>query len=103
MRETDFEGIPNTAAPHEGPLTVSNTAVSLASLATLHADTRVVEVGIEDAAVRLTINGTTPTATLGSTYPAGTVIRLSRQEADLAQFIRNTGTDAALQVRQYRG
>jgi len=105
MRESDFQGIPNFNAAHEGPLAVSSTAVTLLSLLTgsaLHADTKAVLLCVEDAAVRYTVNGTTPTATLGFAAIAGQFIRLSRQEADVAKFIRSTGTDSALQVAQYK-
>jgi len=104
MRESDFQGIPNFNAPHEGPLTVS-TAVTLLSLLTggvLHADTKAVLICVENAAVRYTINGTPPTATLGFAAIAGQMIRLSRQEADVAQFIQSTGSESALQVAQYK-
>jgi len=106
MKESDFQGIPNNEADHEGPLAVSSAAVTLLSLlaaSDLHQNTRAVLISIEDAAVRYTINGTTPTATLGFAAIAGQFIRLSREEADLAQFIRSTGTDSALQVAQYKG
>jgi hypothetical protein len=92
---------PNLAAAHAGPLTVGSTAATLISLITLHADTRSVFITIEDAALRLTVNGTTPTATLGFSYVAGTAVRLSRAEVEQAQMIRATGTDAKIQVAQY--
>jgi hypothetical protein len=94
-------GIPNAAAAHAGPLTVSSTAAALTSLVTLHAATTFVLIKIEDAAVRLTLNGTTPTTTLGLNYVADVQLVLTRAEADVAQFIRATGTDAKLQVAQY--
>lgn len=102
MRELDFKAVPNTAAAHAGPLTVSSTAVNLRDLVTLHADTQVVLVSVETASVRFTVNGTAPTSTLGFATLAGAYIRMSRNEADLARFIRSTGTDAALQVAQYK-
>jgi len=102
MRETDFQGIPNFNAPHEGPVTVGAAAQALKDLVTIHVDTKVVLIGVETAAVRFTVTGTTPTATLGFNAVAGASIRLTRQEADAALFIRATGTDAALQVAQYK-
>lgn len=103
MRESDFEGIPNLQAPHEGPKTVGAVAAALTALITLHADTKVVLIAVETAAVRYTVNGTVPTGTLGFAAVAGQFIRLTRQEADVAQFIRSTGADAALQAAQFRG
>jgi hypothetical protein len=102
MRESDFQGIPNFNAAHQGPLTVGAAAAALTGLATLHADTKVVLIAVETAAVRYTVNGTTPTSTLGFAALAGQFIRLTRQEADAAKFIRSTGSDAALQVAQYK-
>lgn len=101
MRESDFEGIPNLNAPHQGPVTVGAAAVALTALITLHAATQVVLIAVETAAVRYTVNGTTPTATLGFAAVAGQFIRLTRNEADVAKFIRSTGSDAALQAAQY--
>lgn len=102
MRESDFEGIPNFNAPHVGPIAVGAAAAALATLVTLHADTHVILIAVETATVRYTVNGTTPTGTLGFAALAGQFIRLTRQEADAAKFIRATGNDAALQVAQYK-
>lgn len=102
-RYVEFEGVPNTAAPVEGPLTVSNTAVTLLSLlagGALHTNTRFVRVSCETDDVRLTIDGATPTATKGRKLLADSSRLLSRNEADLCKAIRIT-TDAALQIEQY--
>jgi hypothetical protein len=92
---------PNLAAAHEGPLTVGSTAADLTALMTLHDDTRSVFITVEDAALRLTVNGTTPTATLGFNFVAGVGIRLSRNEVATGKVIRAGGTDAKIQVAQY--
>jgi hypothetical protein len=95
---------PNMGAAHEGPLTVGAAAATLESLlagGAIHAQTQKVVVTIEAQPVRLTLNGTTPTATLGFNLIAGTVIELSRAEAEGAKFIRAGATDATVQVAQY--
>lgn len=104
MKFTDFRAMPNEAAAHQGPLTVSSTAVTLLSLLSggaLHADTRFVEIAVETDDIRLTVNGTTPTTTLGRQVLADSTRLLSRYEADKAQLIRVT-TDAVIQVAQYK-
>lgn len=104
MKFTDFRGMPNEAAAHEGPLTVSSTAITLLSLLSggaLHAETRFVEITVETDDIRLTVNGTTPTTTLGRAVLADSSRLLSRFEADKAKLIRMS-TDAKIQVTQYK-
>ena len=104
MKFTEFRGIPNEAVAHEGPLTVSSTAITLLSLLSggaLHAETRFVEITVETDDIRLTVNGTTPTSTLGRAVLADSSRLLSRAEADKAKLIRMTA-DATLQVTQYK-
>jgi hypothetical protein len=104
MRLIDFHANPNPAAAHEGPLTVSTTAVTLLSLLTgsaLAANTVYVRVSVEAADVRYTVQGTTPTSTLGRRLTADSSVLLSRHEADLCKLIRAAGTDATIQVQQY--
>lgn len=101
---SEFVGLPNSAAPHQGPLTVSNTAVTLLSLLSggaLHDETRFVQLCIEDADVRLTVTGTTPTTTLGRKLLQDSAPILSRGQADACRLIRAAGTDVKLQVIQY--
>jgi hypothetical protein len=103
MKFTEFRAVPNAAAAHQGPLTVSSSAVTLLSLLSggaLHAETRFVEITVETDDVRLTVQGTTPTSSLGRLLLVDSSRLLSRAEADLAKIIRVT-TDAALQVTQY--
>lgn len=100
---TQFEATPNGAAAHQGPLTVGNTAVTLLSLLSggaLHAETRFVEIAVETDDIRLTVNGTTPTTTLGRAVLADSSRLLSRAEADAAKLIR-MNADATIQVTQY--
>ena len=103
MKFTEFRAVPNAAAAHQGPLTVSSSAVTLLSLLSggaLHAETRFVEITVETDDVRLTVQGTAPTSSLGRLVLVDSSRLLSRAEADLAQVIRVT-TNAALQVTQY--
>jgi hypothetical protein len=101
MRIIDFEGRPNSAAPHAGPLTVDGTARTLLSLVTLHTDTRFVIISIEDADARTTENGTAPSSTLGKLLLQDSDRLLSRAQADALRLIRAAGTDAKIQVVQY--
>lgn len=103
MKFIDFQAIPNSAAAHNGPLTVSSTAVTLLSLLSggaLHAATQFVEIAVETDDVRFTVQGTTPTATLGTQLLADCSRIFSRHEADKLQLIR-VSTDAVIQVIQY--
>lgn len=103
-RFTSFQGIPNSEVAHQGPLTISNTAVTLTSLLSggaLHANTQFVGVRFETQPVRMTVNGTTPTTTLGIPYGITDEILLSRAEAEAAKLIRSTGSDGGIQVWQY--
>lgn len=104
MKIIDFSGLPNTAVADQGPLTVAGSAVTLASLlsgAAFHANTQFVRVRFETAEIRLSTNGTTPTATLGRAYNAGDDVLLTRAEADNCKLIRTGGTSGTLQVAQY--
>ena len=103
MKFTEFRAVPNAAAAHQGPLTVSSSAVTLLSLLSggaLHAETRFVEITVETDDVRLTVQGTTPTSALGRAVLADSSRLLTRAEADLAKLIRVTA-DATIQVTQY--
>jgi hypothetical protein len=104
MKFSDFSGLPNMGAAHQGPLTVGAAAGLLTALlagAALHKDTRFVLVTVEAQPIRMTVNGTVPTSTLGFGYAAGAEILLSRAEAESARLIRSGGSDSAVQVSQY--
>ena len=99
----EFEGVPNTAAAVEGPLTVSSSAVTLLSLLSggaLHAQTQFVRVSCETDDVRVACDGGTPTATKGRKLLADSSRLMSRNEADQAKLIRVTN-DAVIQVEQF--
>lgn len=96
--------LPNTAAVHQGPLTVGAAAATLLSLISGTAwniATDVVVVSVETDQIRICPGGTTPTSTKGFLIDAGQMFTLTRQEADLAKVIRVTN-DAALQVAEYK-
>ena len=106
MRYSDFQGQPNPKAPHEGPLVVTNAVTTLRALlagGALQDDTLFVIVTVEAQPLRLTVNGTAPTATLGFNCLADSERLLSREEADNCKLIRAGGTDSTIQVAQYRG
>ena len=73
-------------------LTVSSTAVAL--VPDLDDRCRRVLVTIEDADVRMTFDGSTPTSTHGHEFLKNTVLRLSREMAKCALVIRGASTDA---------
>lgn len=85
--------------------TVSSTALSAADLAAatngviLADNTRYLMVQVQDADVRVTFGGTTPTASVGIKLSAGAIVYLSRTEWNAAKWVR-TSTDAILQVAQ---
>jgi hypothetical protein len=91
---------PNAAADDEAG-TVTSSDVLLTSLFTLDDATQWVMVGIEDAAIRMTMSGTAASATIGTNWAAGVKLVLSREEAEAARVYRATGTDAKLTFSQY--
>lgn len=93
--------IPNPQEPHV-TATVGATAGTIAALAavTLKPNTELLAIQVEGARVRWTVNGTAPTATTGYAAAPGDIIVLSRAEADVAKFIRES-VDAKLQVGGY--
>lgn len=96
--------VPNTAAAHQGPLTVSSAAITLLSLISgnaWHIATNAVQMSVETDQIRICPDGTTPSATKGHLLNAGQVLWLSRAEADLAKVIRVT-TDAKIQVSEFK-
>lgn len=105
MRAEQLTGlVPNTSAVHQGPLTVSSTAITLLSIISggaFHVQTDAVLLAVETDQIRICADGTTPTATKGFLLNPGDRVWLTRHEADLAKVIRIT-TDAAIQVAQYK-
>jgi hypothetical protein len=94
---------PNPLQAHQA-LTVSTTAQTLAGLGlTANVNTDRLLIGVEGAAVRVTVNGTTPVAgSLGFTWSAGSIYNLSRVEADVAKFVSDTGSPVTLQIAGYK-
>lgn len=81
-------------------LAVTDTATGTDSVA-VAAECGHVQVQVETAAVRVTINGTTPTPTLGTRLTAGQLVLMSRAEWAASKWVREGGTSALLQVAQY--
>ena len=98
---TSIDYRPNTAAAQQ-TITVGATAATLTSLLStaLAADTDYVILSVETDQVRICPTGTVPTASLGLLLSVGTILGLSRAEADVANVIRVT-TSATVQVIQY--
>lgn len=83
--------------------TVSSTALTILTENTaallLHGNVNRVEVNVIDQPVRYTMDGTTPTATLGRKAAAlATVTLLGQRQILLFQMIREGGTDAEVEV-----
>jgi hypothetical protein len=92
---------PTAGAPHSA-LSISTTAQSLGQLGlTLNASTTHVLLMADTTNVRFTLNGTTPTATIGLTLSttAPEPLELTRAQAEAARFIVAAGT-ATLQVAE---
>lgn len=99
-----------TNLPHEfvpvvadhGVVDVTDTVLDVdSSTVELNDKTGYIHVQVETAAVRLTFNGTTPSATVGFRYEAGVELILSRAEWLASKWIREGSTSAKLQVAQY--
>ena len=86
------EAIPNPAQNHASlaPTGAHQTLTQLGYA--LHARTHGLVVQVVGGTVRMTTNGTNPTASLGLLLSDGMIIELSRPEADLAKFITASGT-----------
>lgn len=79
---------------------VSSNAVRLADHLSIRRGEEYVDVSIEDADIRIRVDGSIPTATQGRKLLSGSTYRLSSQEALLAQVIAVSGT-ANLQIQTY--
>jgi len=99
MRMIDFQAIPNFAATDQSA-TVGSSASLLTALVTIHANTRFVRLSVDTDDVRLTVSGTTPTASLGRKVTVDSAIVLSEYEMRAAKLIRVTA-NATIQVQQY--
>lgn len=83
---------PNPNQTHSS-ISTTGTASTLATLGyTAHADTQTVIVQAVGGDVRMTLNGTNPTASLGLKIADGEMVQLSRPEFLVAKFITGSGT-----------
>lgn len=91
----------NAAGDPMGPrqtLAVSNAALRL----TLPAEANSATIAVETATVRYTVDGTTPTTTVGTLVAVGDMIKVQgRQSLIGLQLIRATGADATVQVEYF--
>jgi len=92
---------PNPSQAH-AVVTVGATAQTLSELGyTLHPNTDVLQIFVEGADMRVTVNGTTPTGSVGVPWGAGTLWELGAVEAGVAKFIRAAGINATLQIAAF--
>jgi len=83
---------PNPDQAHAS-LSTTGTASTLATLGfTAHADTDSILVQAVGGDVRMTLNGTNPTASLGLRIADGMILTLGINEATVAKFITASGT-----------
>ena len=79
-------------------LTVSSTGVGFTSATVALAN--YARVYVDDADVRMRLDGTVPTATVGELIPRDSVVLLqSQDEVNRARFIRTSGSDATLMAQ----
>lgn len=78
---------------------ISSSAVAASSIANVHADAKFFYIQVETATVRLTLNGTAPTSSVGFRRVAGWEGILSRSEFLASKWIRESA-DATLQIAQ---
>lgn len=83
----------------EKQLTVSNTAVGLS----LTSSFSYVQIQVNDAVIRARFDGTTdPTSSLGWRYfPGDEIIIINERDAKNAKFIRESSTDANLEIQSF--
>lgn len=92
---------PNPLQAH-AVVTVGATAQTLSQMGyTLHPNTDVLQIHVEGADVRVTVNGTNPTGSLGVPWSSGTLWELSAVEAGVAKFIREGALNATLQIAAF--
>lgn len=86
------DAIPNPDQSHAS-LSTTGTASTLSTLGyTFDAETDSILVQAVGGDVRMTVNGTNPTASLGLKIADGTMLVLGRAEAERAKFITGSGT-----------
>jgi hypothetical protein len=89
---------PNPSQAHVA-LSVGATAQTLSELGyTPELRTALVQLYVEGGSVRVTVNGTAPTTTLGVLWKDGTLWEMGIIEASVAKFILESGQPAKLQV-----
>ena len=85
----------------EDVLTVSNTSTQIpaASLSINNRRIEAVDIFVENGAVRMRLDGTAPTATVGVLRERGYSRRLNAFEANQARFIRDTDQAENVTIR----
>lgn len=93
----------NTPNPEQAHASIATTgsAQTLSQLGfTRHSDTETVIIQSVGGIVRFTVNGTTPTASLGLQIADGAMIQLSRNDIVAAKFITGSGAPK-LEIASY--
>ena len=94
---TPSQAIPQNTTTHQQN-TISSAAEPVLNW-TLNSGTTHVLVQVNDAAIRVTMDGTTdPTASLGYRMPAGSSVYWTREMVSKVKAIRETSTDAVLEM-----
>lgn len=92
--------VANDALAAHQTLSVGSGAVVTTSGITYAATTRTFVITVEGAAIRLTLDGSTsPTSSIGLSYPIGAELTMTKAEFLAAKFITASGT-ATLQIAQ---
>jgi hypothetical protein len=92
--------IPNPAQAHAS-ISTTGAAATLAGLGfAIHANTEKLLIQAVGGDVRMTLNGTAPTASLGLKVIDGDFIQLGAGEASVAKFITGSGTPK-LEIASY--
>ncbi len=94
-----------TPNPNQAHASIATTAAAqtLAQLGyTLHANTANLVIQVNGGTVRMTVNGTAPTAASGYLIADGERVQLGVNEVVVAKFITSTGTPK-MEVLGYQG
>jgi len=91
--------VPTGGVADQPLLTVSNSAISLAS--SYDTKTRYIVLDVQDQDVRVTYDGSNPTTSNGHVLAAGTSYTWAKETALAAKVIRAGGTDAKIAQSEF--
>jgi len=91
-----------TRGVQQSDLTIGDSVVQLIDGAAFAEKTRAVLVSIEDAPVRMTWDDSDPVGgSHGHRWVAGTVLRMHKEAARMAKFIRDGASDATATITEF--